>query len=388
MPANLIARSLRPFDYDVFTEMTLLSRRHQAVNLGQGFPDFAGPDFVKEAAIAAIRAGHDQYAPTGGIPALGEAIAAYLGAQGLELDPASEITVTCGCQEALAATFLGLLDPGDEVIVFQPFFDTYPPCIVIPGGIPRYVTLRPPGFGFDEEELRRAFGPRTRAILVNTPHNPTGKVFQRQELELIASLCREHDAVAVMDEVYERLVYGSAEHLRMATLPGMRERTVTLSSLAKTFSLTGWKIGWAVAPPPLTAGIRRAHRSLTFSTATPLQHGAAAALGAPPSYFAELRAGYARRRELLVGGLAEIGFEVFPPDGSYFVLADHRHFGFADDRAFCRYLVEEVGVAAIPPSYFYAEPSLGRDLVRFAFCKSEEVLEQALTRLSRLRSLR
>lgn len=364
--------------------MTRLALRHGAVNLGQGFPDFPGPDFPKEAAISAIRANRDHYAPTGGIPELTAAIAEYLEARRFPVDPRQEVTVTCGCQEALAATFLGLLDPGDEVIVFQPFFDTYPPCIVMPGGVPRYVTLHPPLFEFDAEELRAAFGPRTKAILINTPHNPSGKVFSRAELELIASLCQEWDVLAVADEVYENLLY-EGEHIRIATLDGMRERSITLSSLAKTFSLTGWKIGWAVAPPALTDGIRRAHRSLTFSTATPLQCGAVAALLAPDDYYSELRAGYLRRRNLLQEGLERQGFEVFKPSGAYFILADHTSFGFADDRIFCEYLTREIGVAAIPPSYFYQDPRLGKSLVRFAFCKSEEVLLEALQRLEKLR---
>ncbi|MHC5001974.1 MAG: aminotransferase class I/II-fold pyridoxal phosphate-dependent enzyme, partial [Planctomycetota bacterium] len=326
----------------------------------------------------------NQYARMFGVPPLNLAIASRFEADsGVSVDPDAEITVTAGCTEALVATFLGLVDPGDEVVVFEPFYDSYPACLAMAGAVPRYVTLRPPDFAVDERALREAFSPRTRAILVNTPHNPTGKVFSRAELELIARLCREHDAIAVTDEVYEHLVFEGGHH-RLATVEGMRDRTVTLSSLGKTFSLTGWKIGWAIAPPPLTAGIRAAHQFITFAVATPLQHGAVAALEAPSSYFQAFVDGYRRRRDLLVDGLARIGFEVFPPQGTYFVLADHRPFGYPDDLAFCRHLVEHVRVAAIPPSAFYHDPADGRALVRFAFCKDEHTLREAVARMSRL----
>jgi aspartate/methionine/tyrosine aminotransferase len=253
------------------------------------------------------------------------------------------------------------------------------------GAEPRFVTLRPPDFAIDPDELRAAFTDRTRAIFVNTPHNPTGKVYSKEELEMIAGLCLEHDVIAITDEVYEHLLFDH-EHLRLAMIDGMWDRTVTLSSLGKTFSFTGWKVGWAIAPPPLTAGVRAAHQFITFATATPLQFGAAAALRAPDSYFDEFRDAYRRRRDVLVNGLAELGFGVAPPDGTYFVLADHTPFGFEDDRAFCRHLIEAVGVAAIPPSAFYHDPADGRTLVRFAFCKNVEVLEEALDRMSKLKS--
>lgn len=384
MNDSQVTQRLAGYETNIFAKMSQLAKEHDAINLGQGFPDFPGPDFVKEAAVEAIRAGHDQYARTFGVPLLTAAIAESVATRtGLDIDPDREVTVLSGCQEALAASFLGLVDPGDEVIVFEPYFDTYRPGVAMAGGIPRFVTLEPPDFALDEDRLRTAFGPRTRAVLVNTPHNPTGKVFSRAELQTIASLCLEHDALAIMDEVYEHLVF-DGEHISMATLDGMRDRTVTLSSLGKTFSLTGWKVGWAIAPPPLTVAIRRAHQALTFSTATPLQYGAAAALRAPESYYTDFLAHYRHRRDLLVAGLEDIGFLVFPPAGTYFVLADHTAFGLGDDKEFCDHLTRELGVAAIPPSYFYSDPARGRDLVRFAFCKSEAVLQRALDRLRTL----
>jgi aspartate/methionine/tyrosine aminotransferase len=382
-----IARRLAAFGQTIFTEISALALKHNAVNLGQGFPNFDGPEFVKRAAIEAIRAGHGQYARMFGVPALNEAIAARFRADtGLEVDANTNITVTSGCTEAIAATMLGLIDPGDEVVVFEPYYDSYPACLAMSGAVPRFVTLRPPGFDIDEAALRGAFSDTTRAVLINTPHNPSGKVFARRELELIAELCRTHDAIAITDEVYERLVF-EGEHVRMCALPGMWERTVTLSSLGKTFSLTGWKIGWAIAPGSLTKGVRAAHQFLTFATATPLQHGAVAALQAPDSYYEQFIREYRTKRDLLVDGLARIGFEVYPPDGTYFVLADHTPFGFESDMAFCKHLIEEIGVAAIPPSAFYHDPRDGRKLVRFAFCKTEETLREALSRMAKLRRL-
>jgi len=379
--AAQIAGRLASFGETIFAEITRLAIAHEAVNLGQGFPNFDGPDFVKDAAKAAIDAGDNQYARSIGVPALSRAIADWHEAGGgPPVDPDAEITVTSGCTEAIPATILGLIDPGDEVIVFEPFYDSYRPCLSMAGAVPRYVTLRPPDFAFDPDALRAAFSDRTRAVIVNTPHNPTGKVFTRAELELIADLCRRHDAIAITDEVYERLVF-DVEHVRMASLDGMRERTVTLSSLGKTFSLTGWKIGWAVAPPPLSAGVRAAHQFLTYATATPFQHGAAAALNAPQSYFDGFVAAYRERRDHLLQGLADVGFNVQPPDGTYFVLADHTPFGFPDDVAFCRHLIEHVGVAAIPPSAFYHDPADGASLVRFAFCKDLDTLDEAVRRM-------
>jgi N-succinyldiaminopimelate aminotransferase len=379
-----LSRKLAGFGTTIFTEMTRLAVEHRAINLAQGFPDFDGPDFVKEAAIEAIRAGHGQYARMTGIPTLNAAISTvYARDYGVSYAPDTEITVTSGCTEAIFAAINGICDVGDEVILFEPYYDSYRASVCMAGATPRVVTLHHPDWTFDPEQLRRAFSPRTRAILVNTPHNPTGKVFSRAELERIAALCIEHDVICIADEVYERLVY-EGEHVPMATLPGMRDRTITLSSLGKTFSLTGWKIGWAAASPALSAAVRSAHQFLTFATATPLQHGAVAALNAPPSYYSELVEMYRSRRDFLTSALDRIGFEVRAPAGTYFVCADFRPFGFTDDIAFCRHLVEKVGVAAIPPSVFYDNPQFGKSYVRFAFCKQEATLRAAVDRLEAL----
>ncbi len=385
VPSPRTARRLRPFGGTIFSEMTLLARKHGAVNLGQGAPDFDGPEFVKEAGIAAIRAGHGQYARMFGVPELNAAIAdRFARDSGLRVDPDSEITVTSGCTEAIAATVLGLIEEGDEVLLIEPFYDSYPATVAMAGGTVRTVTLRPPHFALDLAALRAAVTPDTKAIILNTPHNPTGHVFSDAELAAIASLCRERDLLCIADEVYERLVF-EGRHQSIAALPGMWERTVTLSSLGKTYSLTGWKIGWAIAPPHLTAGVRAAHQFLTFATATPLQHGAIAALRSGEEYDRHFLAEYRRRRDFLVAGLADAGFEVFVPEGTYFIMADHRRFGFPDDRAFCRWLVEEIGVAAIPPASFYQRPEEGRHLARFAFCKRQETLDAAVERLARLK---
>lgn len=380
------AKRLQPFGTTVFTEMTDLAHRHDAIDLGQGYPNFDGPDFVKAAAIEAIEAGRNQYAHMAGDPELNAAIAARFSADtGLHINPETEVTVTSGCTEALAAAFLGILEPGDEVIIFEPYYDAYPVDTALADAVPRYVTLRPPEFRLPEDELRATFGDRTRAIVVNTPHNPTGRVFDRSELELIAELCQRHDAIAITDEVYERMAY-EGEHLSLAAFDGMWERTTTLSSLGKSFSLTGWKIGWAVAPPPLTNAIRAAHQFLTFALPTPLQIGAAAALRAPQSYYDDLLASYRAKRDLLSAGLNDAGFEVYVPEGTYFILADHTGFGFADDVTFARHLVEHIGVASIPPSAFYHDPRDGADLIRFSFCKTTETLTEAIARLQRLAS--
>jgi aspartate/methionine/tyrosine aminotransferase len=386
MPATaptepFVSTRLRPFGASVFTEMSLLARKHGAVNLGQGFPDFDGPEFVKEAAIRAIRDGHGQYTRAFGAPETNQAIAQrFLKDSGLPFDPDTEITVTAGCTEAIAAVITGMLSPGDGLVLIEPFYDSYPAIAALAGVEVTTVTLRAPDFRLDSEALRAAIRPNTRMILVNTPHNPTGRVLDRDELEAVASLCRRHDLVAISDEVYDRLVY-EGRHESLATLPGMRERTVTLGSLGKTFSLTGWKIGWAIAPAHLTAGIRASHQFLTFCAAAPLQRAAIAALEAPDAYFVDFVAGYRRRRDLLLDGLREIGFRPYKPQGSYFVLADHTPFGWGDDLAFCRRLCSEVGVAAIPPGSFYTDRARGKDLVRFAFCKKIETLEAALDRM-------
>lgn len=376
-----IARRWDAIPETVFATFSRLAIEHDAINLGQGFPNYDGPETVKAAAIEAINGSHNQYARTQGVPQLNRAIAgAWERRTGMAVDPDAHITVTSGCTEAIPATLLGLINPGEEVIVFEPYYDSYPASLAMCGAVPRYVTLRPPHFALPVDEFKAAFTDRTRAVLLNTPHNPTGKVFAREEMDVIAAQCQQRDALVISDEVYEYLVF-DVPHIPMATLPGMWERTVTLSSLGKTFSLTGWKIGWAIAPDHLTRGVRSAHQYLTYATATPLQHGAAAALSLGDAYFKQFVADYRARRDVLIAGLEDVGFDVFTPQGTYFVLADHTRFGFRDDVAFCRHLVEHVGVAAIPPSFFYHDPADGANLVRFAFCKDIPTLEAAISRM-------
>jgi N-succinyldiaminopimelate aminotransferase len=379
-----LSRKLDGFGTTIFTEMTRLANERGAINLAQGFPDFDGPEFAREAAVAAIRAGHGQYARMTGIPEIHRALSAkYRRDWGLEYAPDAELTVTSGATEAIFSAIQGVCDAGDEVVLFEPYYDSDKASVAMAGAIPRVVTLHAPDWRFDPRELEAAFTPKTRALLLNTPHNPTGRVFSVEELETLAALCRARDAFCITDEVYEHLVY-EGRHVPMATLPGMRERTITISSFGKTFSLTGWKIGWAAAPPELTAAVRAAHQFVTFATATPLQHGAAFALGAGPEYYAELAADYLARRDYLARELVRIGFELRPPQGTYFVCADFRRFGFDDDRAFVRHMIEKAGVAAIPPSVFYDRPEHGRHYVRFAFCKKRETLEAAVGRLEAL----
>jgi L-glutamine---4-(methylsulfanyl)-2-oxobutanoate aminotransferase len=379
-----VARRLQPFGVTVFTEITALAGEHGAINLGQGFPDWDGPEFAKQAAIASMEeGGADQYPPSPGIPALRRALADRYGPLlGRDLDPDDEITVTSGCTEGLAASFLGLLDPGDEVILIEPYYDSYPVGMALSGARPRYLTLQPPDFALDIEALAALVTPATRAMVVNTPHNPTGRMFTDSEMAGIAGLCVEHDLIAICDEVYEEIFF-EREHLRLATYPGMTERTVLLSSVGKTYSLTGWKVGWAIAPPGLTRGVRSAHQYLTFTTPTPVQHGTVGALAAPDSYYDDLRADYRRRRDRLVEGLARVGFEIYPPEGTYFVMAGYSYLSDEDDRGFVRRLIEGAGVAAVPPGPFYHDPRAGHGLLRFAFCKGEEALDEAIDRLTR-----
>lgn len=413
MTRSVLADRFAPFGTTIFTEMTLLASKHGAVNLAQGFPDFDGPEFIKRAAAEAMGvggAGQNQYARMFGIPALNKAIAESWNTRtGMAIDPDRQVTVTSGCTEAICAAMLGLLNPGDEIILFEPYYDSYRASVAMAGATARFVTLRPPSrkgrpdkctplsgqgqFWFDPQELAAAFTEKTRAVLVNTPHNPTGKVFSRDELQLIAELCIHHDVIAITDEVYEHLTYDALlPHVHLAALPGMAERTLTLTSLGKSFSLTGWKIGWAISSPELSVAVRAAHQFMTFSTATPLQWGAAAAFGPEASgAISGLRADLSRGREFLGGVLCECGFEVFMPAGAYFIVVDWTNSTaggkgrlgdrFADDLAFCRYLTGEVGVAAIPPSVFYEHKEQGRPLARFAFCKKMETLEKAAERL-------
>ncbi len=387
-----VADRFKPFGTTIFTEMTALANQHNAVNLSQGFPDFDGPEHVKQAARDAISQGHNQYAPMPGAVVLREALAAqWLQQTGAPIDPAREITITAGCTEAISAAMLGLLNTGDEIVVFEPYYDCYRAAIAMAGAVPKFVSLRPDSAGrfvFDTDELKRTFGARTRAVLVNTPHNPTGKVFTREELAMIAELCVQHDVIAITDEVYDRLTYEHHKHVRLATLPGMSQRTLTLSSLGKAYSLTGWKIGWAIGPPALTTGVRAAHQFLTFAVATPLQLAAAVAIEHGESYITELKEHYTTQRTRLCEALSTLGFRVKACEGTYFVMADHtqvsRRLGVTGDVEMCRLLTTEYGVAAIPPSVFYDRPELGKSLIRFAFCKQSKTIDEALRRLSRL----
>jgi N-succinyldiaminopimelate aminotransferase len=373
------------FGTTIFSEITRLAIEHGAINLGQGFPDFDGPAEVRELAFQAMKEGHNQYALSTGEPPLRQAIAAHAARfYGHAVNPDTDVTVTCGATEAITATMLGLVNPGDEVIIFEPYYDSYVPTLTFAGGIPRFVPLRAPDWAFDPDELKAAFNDKTRYIIVNTPHNPTGHAFSRSELELIAALCQLWNVTAITDEVYEHIIFDGREHVRLATLPGMAGCTVTISSQGKTFSFTGWKIGWTIAPPELTVGIRRAHQFITFAAATPFQHAAASALALSDDYYRRLAADYQVRRDFLAGALKEAGFGVAPCGGTYFLMADIRPLGFEEDVEFVRWLVKEKGVAAIPPSAFYSEEHkhLGKSWARFAFCKKEETLQKAAERLN------
>ncbi|MEV4463331.1 pyridoxal phosphate-dependent aminotransferase [Micromonospora echinofusca] len=385
----LVAR-MRPFGTTIFAEMSALAVRTGAVNLGQGFPDTDGPTEMLAAAAQALRTGQNQYPPGPGIPALRAAVAAHQRRfWGLEYDPDGEIVVTAGATEAIAAAILGLCEPGDEVVCFEPYYDSYAASIALAGAVRRPVTLRPAADGryaFDPAALRAAFGPRTRLVLLNSPHNPTGKVFTPDELALIAELCQEHDAYAVTDEVYEHLVFTDAAtpHVPLATLPGMRDRTLRISSAGKTFSCTGWKVGWASGPAALVSAVLRVKQFLTFVNAAPLQPAVAVALALPDGYFTDFRDGMQARRDQLVGGLTDAGFEVLTPEGTYFVTADVTGLGGRDGVEFCRSLPARCGVVAVPTQVFYDDAEAGRHLVRFAFCKRPEVLAEAVDRLRRL----
>jgi aminotransferase len=374
------------FAESVIREMTRIAQEHDAINLGQGFPDFPAPHELKDAAARAIAEDHNQYPITWGVPVFRDAIAAeYRRVYGMEVDPASEICVTCGSTEAVMASFLGLLDDGDEVVLFEPFYEAYGPDSILAGATRRFVALRPPDWSFDPDELRAAFGPATRIVVLNSPHNPTGKVFSREELALIAELCLEHDVIAVTDEIYEHITYEGREHVPIATFPGMRERTVTVSALSKTYSVTGWRVGWAIADARLMAGIRSTHDFMTVGAATPLQHAGVTALSLGEQYLATMLEAYVARRSLMLEILAQAGFDAITPEGAYYVMADVSPLGFADDTEAAMHLVREVGVAAVPGSSFFSSADLGKHLLRFAFCKKLATLEAAGERLARMR---
>ncbi|HSH69603.1 MAG TPA: aminotransferase class I/II-fold pyridoxal phosphate-dependent enzyme [Deferrisomatales bacterium] len=381
-----ISHKARRFTESVIREMTRHAVAHGAVNLAQGFPDFPCPQELKDAACAAIQDDVNQYAITWGAQEFREALAVKtLQFLGIDVDPESEITVTCGSTEAMIATLLALVDPGDEVVVFEPFYENYGPDAVLCGAEPRHVPLRPgpEGWTFDPGELRAAFGPRTRAVILNTPNNPTGKVFSRDELQQIAALCVEFDAVAVTDEIYEHILFDGAEHIALATLPGMRERTVTVGGMSKTYSVTGWRIGTAIAPPDLTAAIRKVHDFLTVGAAAPLQRAGVTALQFPPAYYADLAASYRAKRDRFVPVLEEVGFRCFRPQGAYYVMAEFGAFSDEDSTAFARRLIRDAGVATVPGASFFSSPAAGDHLVRFCFCKQDATLDEAAARLRR-----
>ena len=373
------------FTESVIREMTRLNHMYGGVNLSQGFPDFPAPAMVKEAACAAIQADVNQYAVTWGAKGFREAIASdFEKRHGLPIAADDQVTVCCGATEAMMATMMGVIDPGDEVIIFEPFYENYGPDAILSGATPRYVMLREPSWAFDPAELASAFNDKTKAIILNTPNNPTGKVFSRDELETIAALCRKWDVLAISDEIYEHIIYDGHRHIPIATIEGMADRTVTINSLSKTYSVTGWRVGWAISPPAIAGAIRKVHDFLTVGAAAPLQEAGIAALSTPDAYYQDLAANYRARRDRLVRILERHGFTCFNPGGAYYIMTDIARFGFPNDVEFARYLVKEIGVAAVPGSSFYREPAGGRTKLRFCFCKREQTLAEADERLSKL----
>jgi aspartate/methionine/tyrosine aminotransferase len=383
---QLISSKPLQFTESVIREMTRQALLYKAVNLSQGFPDFPAPKEIKDAAIRAIQADINQYSITWGSKNLRNAIAERLGnLTGMGFDPETEVTVCCGSTEAMIASLLATINPGDEVIIFEPFYENYNPDAILSGATRCYVRLRPPDWTFDPQELAAAFNANTKAIIINTPNNPTGKVFRREELEQIARLCQEWDCVAITDEIYDHILYDGCEHVRMVTLDGMRERTLTINSLSKTFSVTGWRVGYIVAAQRLTDAVRRVHDFLTVGAAHPLQEAGAIALRFDEAYFEDLRAKYTGRRDQLLEILTEAGFRCFRPEGAYYIMTDIGDFGFPDDVAFAKHLVQQIGVAAVPGSSFYRDAKDGEKQIRFCFCKKDETLQEAGKRLRKLK---
>ncbi len=379
---EVVVEALLPYGTTIFTEMTVLADRCGAVNLAQGFPDFDGPEEIRAKAAEAIVRGPNQYAPSRGIPELRKAVARKMERfYGVEVNADEEVTVTSGATEGLCATLLGIVEPGDEVILLEPCYDSYPPVAAMASANIRCVSLQGPDFRLPREELAEAFSPRTKAIVINNPQNPCGKVFSQEELAFIGSLCAEHDVYAIADEVYEHLVYDGREHLTLLSVPEFKDRAFVISSTAKTFSMTGWKVGYVVACPELSRAVGMSHQFITFCGQSALQEAMAFAIDFPDSYYRELLADYTRRRDWLCEALGDIGLKIYPPEGTYYVLVDITSLGFDDDLAFCRMLPEKAGVAAIPCSYFWKDRSQGRELVRFCFCKKDETLEEGIRRL-------
>ena len=387
---HFLSDKVECFTESVIREMTRQAMIHGAVNLAQGFPDFPAPAEIKRAAQEAVASDVNQYAITWGAKNLRNAIARQMKVwQNIHFDPEKDVTVCCGSTEAMISTLLAVCNAGDEVVIFEPFYENYGPDSVLSGAKPKFVKLRPPQddgaeWTFDEKELRQAFDKHTKAIILNTPNNPTGKVFTRAELELIRDLCVEFDVLAITDEIYEHILYDGTEHISIASLEGMRDRTVTINGMSKTYSVTGWRVGWAVAPEKLTNAIRKVHDFLTVGAPAPLQEAGASALSLPPAYYEKLAEGYRVRRDHLMPALTAAGFKCFRPRGAYYVMTDISAFGFQDDVSFARYLVQEIGVAAVPGSSFYRDPKDGAGQVRFAFCKKPETLDEAARRLSKL----
>jgi aminotransferase len=386
------SRKATQFTESVIREMTRLNQLHGGVNLSQGFPDFPAPEIVKEAAVAAIRADVNQYAVTWGTRAFREAIAAQFSRRfGMTISADEQVTVCCGATEAMMATMMAIIDPGDEVIVFEPFYENYGPDAILSGATPRFVTLREPDalagrteWTFDAEQLASAFNDKTKAIILNTPNNPTGKVFTREELETIAVLCRKWDVVAISDEIYEHIIYDGWQHIPIASIEGMSDRTVTINSLSKTYSVTGWRVGWAISPPALTGAIRKVHDFLTVGAAAPLQEAGVVALSVPDAYYSDLARAYQRRRDLLMEILERHHFTCYKPHGAYYIMTDISAFAAVDDVQFARHLIKDVGVAAVPGSSFYRNAFDGRAKLRFCFCKKDETLAEADRRLAKL----
>jgi aspartate/methionine/tyrosine aminotransferase len=382
------ASRVNVFTESVIREMTRLAAEHGGINLAQGFPDFPAPAELLEAAARALREGYNQYAITWGAPSFRNALAEKVRwFNGVTADPERNITVTCGATEAMMATLLATVNPGEEVIVFEPFYENYGPDAKLSGAVPRFVQLRlEPGFPFDPDQLRAQITARTKAIIINTPHNPTGKVFSRAELELIADLCQRHNLLAITDEVYEHILYDGQIHTSLAALPGMAERTVIVNSISKSYSVTGWRVGWTIAPAPITDAIRKVHDFLTVGAAAPLQEAAVTALRFPRTYYRDLAAMYQRKRDALLRILGEAGFRCLVPSGAYYIMCDITPFGYHDDAAFTMYLIKEIGVAPVPGSSFFHDPAAGRQFVRFAFPKREETFDEVRVRLGRLRA--
>jgi len=379
------SRRISKFTESVIREMTRLALHHDAINLAQGFPDFPAPAALKQAAADAIDADVNQYAITWGAKPFRDAIAAkYRRTYGMDFDPQREITVCCGATEGMVASLMAVLDPGDEVVLFEPFYENYGPDTQLCGAESRYVTLHAPDWTFDRDELRRAFTPRTKEIILNSPNNPTGKVFTRDELEYIAGLCQEFDALAITDEIYEHIVYDGASHIPISSLPGMRERSILVNSMSKTYSVTGWRVGWVLAPPDLTDSIRKVHDFLTVGAAAPLQQAGVTALSWGDDYYAGLSGEYVGRRDHIIETLSRAGFRCFLPHGAYYVMTDVSGFGFPNDVAFVRHLIETIGIAAVPGSSFYSHSGKGSQQVRFCFCKKYETLEGARRQIQQL----